>query len=95
MKRKCICFILWVLLVALAYGGGYLCFAWPISNIHLSEEPMIIPVTAGKKNFILPETRLVTEIIDLKSGEKIKIPSIITNIMLLIVIAFGIIRNII
>ena len=72
MKRKCICFILWVLLVALAYGGGYLCFAWPISNIHLSEEPMIIPVTAGKKNFILPETRLVTEIIDLKSGEKIK-----------------------
>ena len=33
-------------------------------------EPKIIPVTAGKENFIIPETRLVTETVNLKSGEQ-------------------------
>ena len=72
MKRKCICFVFWILLIALSYGAGYLCFAWPLSNINITEEPRIIPVTAGKENFILPETRLVMETVNLKSGEKIK-----------------------
>lgn len=70
MKRKCICLFLWVLLIALAYGGGYLCFAWPLSNTTVSNIPEIIPVTAGKENFVLPETRLVMEICNLKTGEK-------------------------
>lgn len=72
MKRKCVCFVLWILLIALSYGAGYLCFAWPLSNINITEEPRIVPVTAGKENFVLPETRLVIETVNLKSGEKIK-----------------------
>ena len=70
MKRKCICFVLWLLLAALAYGGGYLCFAWPLSNPSLAEASSVIPVTAYKENFILPETRLVIDIVNLKSGEE-------------------------
>lgn len=70
MKRKCICLFLWLLLIALSYGGGYLCFAWPLTHSMIEEEPEIIPVTAGKENFILPETRLVTETLNLKTGEK-------------------------
>lgn len=70
MKRKCICLFLWVLLIALSYGGGYLCFAWPISGAPIEEVPEVLPVTAGKDNFILPETRLVTETLNLKTGEK-------------------------
>lgn len=69
MKRKCICFLLWLLLIAMSYGGGYLCFAWPVSSEEIEEMPEILPVTAGKENFILPETRLVTEIKNLKTGE--------------------------
>ena len=70
MKRKCICLFLWVLLAAMSYGGGYLCFAWPISGTTVEEVPEVLPVTAGKENFILPETRLVTETLNLKTGEK-------------------------
>ncbi|MDD3222262.1 MAG: hypothetical protein EOM34_08285 [Clostridia bacterium] len=71
MKRRCICFLLWILVIALSYGGGYLCFAWPISGASVEKMPEIIPVTAGKENFILPETRLVVETINLKTGEKV------------------------
>lgn len=70
MKRKCICLFLWMLLIALSYGGGYLCFAWPLSHSTAEDPPKIIPVTAGKENFILPETRLTTEIVNLKTGEE-------------------------
>ena len=70
MKRKCICLFLWVLLAAMSYGGGYLCFAWPISERIVEKVPEVLPVTAGKENFILPETRLVTETLNLKTGEK-------------------------
>lgn len=72
MKRKCICFFLWIMLIALSYGGGYLCFAWPISADKVEEMPEVAPVTAGKENFILPETRLVTEVFNLKTGETSK-----------------------
>ncbi len=70
MKRKCICLFLWVLLIAMSYGGGYLCFVWPVSDTMEEELPEVLPVTAGKENFILPETRLVTETLNLKTGEK-------------------------
>ena len=70
MKRKCICFLLWVLVIALSYGGGYLCFAWPLSAEKTEEMPDVLPVTAGKENFILPETRLITETWNLKTGSK-------------------------
>ena len=69
MKRKCICFLLWILAIALSYGGGYLCFAWPLQTTEVEKEPDILPVTAGKENFILPETRLVIETQNLKTGE--------------------------
>lgn len=72
MKRKCICLFLWALLIALSYGGGYLCFAWPLSSSGLLNDSKVIPVTAGKTNYILPETRLVMETINLKTGEKTK-----------------------
>mgnify|MGYP000068643755 CR=1 FL=1 len=71
MKRKCICLFLWLLVIALSYGGGYLCFAWPLSEVRTDEMPEVLPVTAGKENFILPETRLVTETLNLKTGEKV------------------------
>lgn len=70
MKRKCICLLFWVLLIALSYGGGYLCMAWPITELKLSESPVVLPVTAGKENFVLPETRLVMETVNLKTGEE-------------------------
>lgn len=70
MKRKCICLFLWMLVIALSYGGGYLCFAWPLSGAQVNEMPEVLPVTAGKENFILPETRLVMETLNLKTGEK-------------------------
>ena len=70
MKRKCICLFFWALLAALSYGGGYLCFAWPVSGAPAEKMTEILPVTAGKENFILPETRLVMETLNLKTGEK-------------------------
>ncbi|MEE1243421.1 hypothetical protein [Frisingicoccus sp.] len=70
MKRKCICLFLWLLLIGLSFGGGYLCFAWPLSYSIAGDVPDVLPVTAGKKNFIVPGTRLVTETINLKTGEK-------------------------
>ena len=48
MKRKSICLFLWLLLIGLSYGGGYLCMAWPLSQSKVVGEPEIIPVTAGK-----------------------------------------------
>lgn len=69
MKRKCICLFFWILLTALSYGGGYLCMAWPLSQISISNEPDYLPVTAGKEDFILPETRLIMERVNLKTGE--------------------------
>ncbi len=82
MKRKCICFLLWILVIAMSYGGGYLCFAWPLSENPVEEMPEIIPVTAGKENFILPETRLVTETLNLKTGEKNSVESPMPSIYL-------------
>ena len=60
-----------MLVIALSYGGGYLCFAWPLSEVRTTETPEVLPVTAGKENFILPETRLVMETLNLKTGEKV------------------------
>lgn len=69
MKRKSICLFLWLLLIGLSYGGGYLCMAWPLSQSKVVGEPEIIPVTAGKENFILPGTKLILETVNLKTGE--------------------------
>lgn len=70
MKKKCICLFLWMLLIVCAFSAGYLCFMWPISNQTTSNEFVHLPVTAGKTDFILPETRLIMETLDLKTGEK-------------------------
>ena len=72
MKRKSICLIFWILLAALAYGSGYLCFAWPLSNINTDSKRISAPVTAGKENYILPETRLIMMHVNLKTGESYK-----------------------
>ena len=69
MKRKSICLFLWLLLIGLSYGGGYLCMTWPLSQSKVVGEPEIIPVTAGKENFILPGTKLILETVNLKTGE--------------------------
>ena len=42
MKRKCICLFLWVLVIALSYGGGYLCFAWPLSEVRTTETRLVM-----------------------------------------------------
>ena len=72
MKRKSICLIFWILLATLAYGSGYLCFAWPLSNINTDSKRISAPVTAGKENYILPETRLIMMHVNLKTGESYK-----------------------
>lgn len=68
MKRKRICLFILILLAFISYCGGYLYVIW-----HLEDEQIndirTLPVTAGKENFILPETKLVEHIVDLKTGE--------------------------
>ena len=80
MKRKSICLIFWILLATLAYGSGYLCFAWPLSNNNMDSKKISAPVTAGKENYILPETRLIMQHVNLKTGEKyiesLKMPAV-------------------
>lgn len=70
MKKKCICLFLWGLLAVCAFSIAYLYFAWPLSGTMDAMEWKQLPVTAGKTDFILPETRLIMETVDLKSGEK-------------------------
>ena len=70
MKRYSICLLFWILLIALAYGGGYLCFAWPLNQLENSTDYSAVTVNADKKDFIRPSTRLIMEIVDLRTGEK-------------------------
>jgi hypothetical protein len=70
MRKKSICLFLWLLAVAASYGGAYLYFSKPSTAAVTEENSEVLPVTAGKENFILPETRLVTETLNLKTGEK-------------------------
>ena len=70
MKRYSICLLFWTLLIALSYGGGYLCFAWPLSHLEDDISGAVITTNTNKKDFIVPSTRLIMETVDLKTGER-------------------------
>ena len=70
MKRYSICLLFWTLLIALSYGGGYLCFAWPLSHLEDDISGAVITTNTNKKDFIVPSTRLIMETVDLRTGER-------------------------
>ena len=71
MKRYSICLLFWALLIALAYGGGYLCMAWPLTEVGSQNRYIAVPTTVNKKDFIMPSTRLTIETLDLRTGEEV------------------------
>ena len=68
MNRKAICLFFLLCLALIAYIAGYVFMAWPLENEYLYAKSKVLPVTAGKENFILPETKLTETIVDLKNG---------------------------
>ena len=69
MNKKSICLFLLIFLAVFGYIVGYMIMAWPIDSSYLISESKVLPVTAGKENFILPETRLIETSVNLKNGE--------------------------
>lgn len=69
MNKKSICLFLLIFLAIFGYVIGYIFMAWPTDSTYLISESRVLPVTAGKENFILPQTRLIETYVDLKNGE--------------------------
>ena len=69
MNKKSICLFFLIGLAILAYIIGYVCMAWPMDTTYFWGNNRVLPVTAGKENYILPETRLIETTVNLKNGE--------------------------